>query len=71
MLDGFTGLMAMSSSLSPLLSGPSFETFTTFDTRAAWAAETPTISAKAAARTTRVLSFTNPPLSSLLGRLGD
>ena len=66
MFVGFVGLTAMSTSLSPLLTGPSFDMFVTVSTRGtAWAADTPTPSATAASTATRILNFTCPSPRSL------
>src|SRR5512132_3336188 len=62
MFDGFVGLIAMSSSLSPL---SSCVTFTTFCTRAACAADTPTASISAAAAASKIFTFTRPSPRSL------
>src|SRR5712691_3961942 len=61
MFCGFAGLIAMSTSLSPLSAGPSFEMFVVVRTREPpWAAAAPTANASATKSAPRILSLNSP-----------
>src|SRR2546422_11073548 len=61
MFCGFVGLIAMSTSLSPLSAGPSFEMFVVVRTREPpWAAVAPTANASATTSAPRILGFNSP-----------